>query len=388
MRRENKLIKIARLLSCYDFRVERVPGLKENSKYYYLRRLAEQMPYKLHQKFLEPLEISTLVCIKRDMDTAKKLMKSSDTRETDLPLAGFVQFIYVFPDGTSMVAWYKVEGIDYSEVYAWGEKCFDAIDVPVMDCEGTTDYTPESIEARGAKLRELLEYQRPRIRTALLAYVIIAALDANPLITFKELRQAIRTAASMRDVDQYAGLADGLELRLRYLYRYYRALSSANVIGRVWFSVLQPELVERLGPPVTGLLETSPDCAEQLYGFLAASRLGSRILYPRQSGFGVYAPVVLTWPGAAEALRAFAELCPYRISIRLRSGVSPFPFEYYDPFENQWGTEPNREFAQMLRKMRLVVKQQAREKQESAGQEPVEEGEEEELEVEESVAAG
>ena len=385
MRQESKLIKIARLLSCYDFRVEKVPGLKENSKYYYLRRLAEQMPYKLHQKFLEPLEISTLVCIRRDMDTAKKLLKSSDTRETDLPLAGFVRFVYIFPDGASMVAWYKVNGIDYSEVYTWGEKCFDAIDIPVMDCEGTTDYTPEGIEARGAKLRELLEYQRPRIRTALLAYVIIAALDANPLITFKELRQAIRMAASMRDVDEYARLADGFELRLRYLYRYYRALSSANVIGRVWFSVLKPELVERIGQPVTGLLETSPDCAEQLYGFLAASRLGSRILYPRQSGFGVYAPVVLTWPGAAEALRAFAEICPYRISVRLRSTVIPFPFEYYDPLEDKWRTEPNVGFAQMLKKMRLVVEQQARAKQ-ATGQ-GVSREEEEELE-EEAVAAG
>ena len=387
MRQESKLIKIARLLSCYDFRVEKVPGLKENSKYYYLRRLAEQMPYKLHQKFLEPLEVSTLVCIKRDMDTAKKLLKSSDTRETDLPLAGFVQFIYIFPDGTSMVAWYKVNGIDYSEVYTWGEKCFDAIDIPVMDCEGTTDYSPEGIEARGAKLRELLEYQRPRIRTALLAYVIIAALDANPLITFKELRQAIRMAASMRDVDEYAGLADGFELRLRYLYRYYRALSSANVIGRVWFSVLKPELVEGIGQPVTGLLETSPDCAEQLYGFLAASRLGSRILYPRQSGFGVYAPVVLTWPGVAEALRAFAEICPYRISVRLRSGVLPFPFEYYDPLEDKWKTEPNVGFAQMLKKMRLVVEQQARAKQ-STGQGVSREEEEELEEEEEAVAAG
>ena len=378
MRHESKLIKIARLLSCYDFRVEKVPGLRENSKYYYLRRLAEQLPYRLHQKFLEPLGVTTLICVKRNMDAAKKLIASRDTRETELPLAGFVKSIYVFPDGAAMVAWYKVNGIDYGDVYAWGERCFEAIDIPVMDCEGTTDYTPEGIETRGAKLRELLEYQKPRLRTALLAYVIIAALDANPLITFKELRQAIRMAASLRDVDEYAGLADGFEIRLRYLYRYYRALSAANVIGRVWFSILQPEVAQRLGHPLTGLLETTPDCAEQLYGFLAASRLGSRILYPRQSGFGVYAPVVLTWPGVAEALRAFAELCPYRISVRLRSGVSPFPFEYYDPVEDRWGTEPNPGFAYMLQKMRLIVKQQAREKHESPKQREGEAGKGEE----------
>ena len=350
------LIRFARMLSCYDFRLEDIPLLRPQSKYHYLAKVQQHFRRALHLRYLYPLGISTILCRKEDVDTAQRLLASGHTRETGLPLHGMADFFYVFPNHRIVVGWHRLPGVDYSAVYEWGDECIEAVVVPVMDCEGEPDYSLQGLIARGSRLRLLLKKRDVRLRTPVLAYIILAMLDVNPFLTLPQMRSSLKKAAEFRDVDP--GLIEEVTLRTKYLYKYYRVLSSSYVAGRMWVYTEGPDYYQGIGGPVTGLLEAPRPCIDVVYGWLAASRLGTRIIVPLEEG-NVYAPVILNAPGAAEALRQLARHCAFDIQVRLRSGFTPFPFEYFDPVKVRWGLEPHEEYTKLLRKIRLVAEQAA-----------------------------
>ena len=352
------LIRFARMLSCYDFRLEDIPLLRPQSKYHYLAKVQQyfQRPVPVHLRYLYPLGISTILCKKEDVDAAQRMLASTNTQETGLPLHGVVDFFHVFPNHRTVVGWHKLPGIDYGAVYEWGDECAETVIVPVMDCEGEPDYSLQGLIARGSRLRLLLKKRDIRLRTPVLAYIILAMLEVNPFLTLPQMRISLKKAAEFRDVDP--SLIEEVALRMKYLYKYYRLLSTSYVAGRIWIHIEGPDYYRKMGGPVTGLLEAPRPCIDVVYGWLAASRLGARIIVPLEEG-NVYAPIILNAPGAAEALRQLARHCAFDIHVRLRSGFTPFPFEYFDPIRVKWGLEPHEEYTKLLRKIRLVAEQAA-----------------------------
>ena len=199
----------------------------------------------------------------------------------------------------------------------------------------------------GRTVRELLSLAHSpplRLRTPLIAYVIMAMLDRFKLITLNEMAR-IPSALQARDIADIITTEE--DLRKKYILKYYNLLSENMVVGR--YRVFRKEYVNR---SMTLLLEAEPGLREELYGFLAATGSAAHVY--------VGEDVVLAMPrldyGAVLRYRGFLqELGDARLVTRILS--YPFPYELYDPISDAWRRHPVRSVTELFRKLGLVKRQ-------------------------------
>ncbi len=322
------------LLSCLDWRLE-MKNLPRSTRYKYAS-LVRKNEFRFHLRFLRPLGVRFYIALFRNDALRRLMLERRELRSSELPLPHreYIHSVSLLGDGVILGTWFAPRGapVDPGELPG---SVVEADYIPVANCEGRI-YTQPSIEKimeLGERLDSFLRTPSYQPRTPILAYLILAALDYEPMLTITELTRAL----------QLLGAGDG-ELRSRLVTRYYRELSERRIAGRVY--ALSPS-----GVPV--VIDAPRDCSHIIYGLLSSTMRGA-VLYLTDER--VYAPFVLDYENMNTLLTVETRCPELAIHTRLATYVYPVPYEMLDPVKGVWREEPVEEMETLLAKMRLVTR--------------------------------
>ena len=324
-------------IQCHDFRLVAFPAARSTVESY-IEKLRRGFFVK-HLRFFRPLGIEHVVAvIEKSTTLYQRLLKTASWQESPLPLN---RLLYGVLCGARecVAVWHEPPGLDvYGEV---SESLRDAVVlrggvvIPVHMCGAG------EVEL-GAHAERLLRVPRVVLKTPAVAYVLLAALDYDPLLTPGRLRDAFYAAAA-RGMD-----VAGYELKTRYYQRYYEKLSHSYVLGRV--------LAVKWVPVEQFLVRASRGCLRHIYAVAATYRTTGHMLVTKDFVLATMAT------GSAEPLYRVLKTCrdEARVEALLNSFSTKFPFEHYDPVTNKWGKKPNYLFFEMLKRMRIVISREPR----------------------------
>ena len=342
------------LLSCKDFRRDDL-GVSAPTLYRYIDALREKIEkggwFAKHMSFRHPVGVGSIVARFRDKELARKLASlplkrlwNEHLEEMGIPLAWYTEVIIVGAGGDLIISWYLPSGVDPGEIYGRYERrgeVFQAYRLPVYTCRPNPG--PEDIPVLGKTARRLLSlaHTRLRLRTPLIAYVIMAILDRLKLITINEMAK-IPTALQARDVEDV--ITTGEDFRKKYIMKYYNLLSENMVVGR--YRVYRGEFVER---SLTLTLEAEPEKLETMYGLFALLGNTGHVYVSENT---VFAAARLDYGMVLRYRGLLQELGDVRLATRVLS--YPFPYELYDPVSDAWRRHPVEKVTELFRKLGLV----------------------------------
>lgn len=345
----------ATLMSCLDYRLDDF-GINRTNKHTYVDRLrvrVERGQYRVvHLSFLRPLGIAVAAGVVEDRELQAVIRTSgfvdnSMLEKLGVPKPHLAWNIIMLNDGRLFVSWYKPIGMGFDDVRGWveerGEWLGTGWKLPVHTCLPRP--REEDIPLLAKRFNELLAQPLLRIRAPIIAYILVALLDKYPLAPLRQIASLSMVAAA-RDLDnwlRHVGITE--RLRWRFIYRYYRTLSTHYVVGR--YRLIYPTQLQR-GLPI--LVEGHADMAEQLYGVFALFKGAHMFLTEKQ----VIATLRLP-PEDAARLMALINRIGGRIGSYSKVYHFPLPFEYYDPIENRWREERVDEIPSALRKLRYII---------------------------------
>ncbi len=348
------------LFSCHDFRTE--PGVfapTRQALHRFLLDLREKFPggsVAVHISDKRALGVGVAVAALEEPGLGRRLLEiwdqlvSGDIEGGGLellgrffPLPGYLSSLTVTLEGRVYVVYNlpergevrdkilaSIEGL-VSKYGGWWSKGFT---VPVRNCTEGLGFEEWRVEQYIKTFRKLLKGPSYRSKgSILLDLVIVAALDWNPWLTLQELESLVHLfEARLLGHSRFLGVEppEGLRLRRRRLSRHYRSLSEAGIVGRVRLRGL-------LGPVVTSVFHAPSECGERLYA-LAAGCLGTSSVAVLEEG--VVMALGLPESFRVEALRALEGCRGVAARSSVAGLVAPFPFEYYDPFDDVWVEEP------------------------------------------------
>ncbi len=341
-----ELAKFMRILSCKDFRVDELP-FPRTTRYWFLHKLKklamDNIVFVRHTSFFKPLNIHVAFGMKNDPVLAKLLLRVSldneVARKLGFPLPYLLNSVSVLSGGRVFAAWIIPPEVDYSPILDWGEVTV-GWKVPVQTC--LLDPTWDDIYKLGSRLEVLLNIEELKMRTPVLAYVLIALLDKYKLVTLKEMASLTRVLDA-RDlgINNSSG-----RLRWKYIERYYKTLSARNILGRITvFTDYHLEL-----PRFT--LVSYPECAQEIYGAISVGNYAGHIYYSKDL---VVAHLLLD-KDLEHVLGEISANCTIDIVARYRAMVFPFPYELFDPVKNKWTTKPVPAFVELLRRVGVLSK--------------------------------
>lgn len=326
-------------LSCYDFRLDDL-GLAPATRYRYIETIKKSSSLRsFHLKHLKPMGIGVVYGVKRvDPGLWRRLhrlrtVSNEFLEKQGFPLPWYIHTISLLNSKQLFISWFIPPGIDPGSSVEWLDEGYYGWKIPVQNCLGRRE--PKLVNKLGKHLHELVSIEKLELRTPVLAHVLIAVLDHDPLLTLKKIGDIVNIAAS-RDLP--APLQGSI--KPKYINRYYRRLSEAYVLGRVYVS-------SGLSG-VKALIGTDKRCTDTLYGALAATGESTYLYY---SKLGAMAGVTMS--GILSDI-LIQEGCDLDIYVRYRTMVFPFPYELYDPFEDKWHTRPRLEYALLLKKLGLI----------------------------------
>lgn len=339
-----ELAKFIRILSCRDFRVEDLPFPKA-TRYWLLSKLKRlehnRVVFVRHMSFLKPLGVKVVFGIKNDPVLARILLKVPLDNETaqrlGFPLPYLLNSVGVLSGGRVFASWVIPSGVDPGPALEWGTTAI-GWKIPVQTCLPEPSW--DDIHRLGNRIEVLLNTDELRLRTPVLAYVLLALLDKHKLITLKEMASLTRVLdARNLGVNNNSG-----KLRWKYVERYYRLLSLHNVLGRV---TVFTDYHLRL-PRFTLIGE--PECASEIYGVMAVGNYAGHIYY---SDDFIVVHMLLD-KDVQRMLGMVSSKCLIDVIARYRLMLFPFPYELYDPIENKWSTRPVHEFAELLKRVGVL----------------------------------
>ena len=318
-------------IRCHDFRVTGFP-VSDTTLEDYVARLRSGYGRK-HLRFLKPLGIRHVFAwVGRGTSLYKKILKTRSYRELEVPAK---RLLYGVACGASgcLVAWYEPPGLGVYRVVSGELREAETVAgymLPVHRC-GSTELE------LGAHAERLLATPLVSLKTPAIAYILVAALDYDPLLTPGRLRDAFYAAAA-RGMD-----VAGYELKTRFYRRYYARLSHSYVLGRAY--------VYKSLPGTWFLVVAERWCLPTVYAVAALYKTGAHVAVNKD----YVAATMVT--GSAEPLHRILETCraAARVEALLNAYTVKFPYEHYDPVEKKWGWEPNNLFFEMLEKLRVVV---------------------------------
>ncbi len=321
-----------------------------------LRELVEKGGwFAKHMSFRHPVGVGAVVARFRDKELARKLatlplnrLGNTYLEKMGIPLAWYVEVIVVGAGGRVVMTWYLPSGVDPGDIYRAYEQrgeVFRAFRLPVYTCK--PEPGEEDIPALGRTVRKLLSLAHSpplRLRTPLIAYVIMAMLDRFKLITLNEMAK-IPSALEARDLEDV--LTTEEDLRKKYILKYYNLLSENMVVGR--YRVYRKDFVER---SLTLMVEAGPEELETIYGLFALLENTGHI-YASESS--VLAAVRLDYGSVLRYRGLLQGLGDAYLVTRILS--YPFPYELYDPISDAWRKHPVRSVTELFRKLGLVKRQ-------------------------------
>ena len=294
-----------------------------------------------HLRFFRPLGIEQVVAvIEKGTSLHQRLLKTEARTVSEVPLP-MSRLLYALACGASfcVAIWHEPPGLDvYREV---SESLRDAVVLrggvvlPVHRCGAG------EVEL-GAHAERLLRVPRLGLKTPAVAYVLLAALDYDPLLAPGRLRDAFYAAAA-RGMD-----VAGYELKTRYYQRYYEKLSHSYVLGRA--------LAVKWVPVEQFLVRASRGCLRHIYAVAATYRTTGHMLVTKDFVLATMATE------STEPLYRVLKTCrdEAHVEALLNSFSTNFPFEHYDPVTNKWEKKPNYLFFEMLKRMRIVISREPR----------------------------
>jgi len=342
------------LLSCKDFRRDDL-GVSAPTLYRYIDALREKIEkggwFAKHMSFRHPVGVRNIVARFRDKELARKLaslplkrLGNKYLEEMGIPLAWYTEVIDIVAGGQIIISWYLPNGVDPGEIYGRYERrgeVFYAFKIPVYTCRPNPG--PEDIPVLGKTARRLLSlaHTRLRLRTPLIAYVIMAILDRLKLITINEMAK-IPAALKARDIEDVITTSE--DFRKKYIMKYYNLLSENMVVGR--YRVVKKDFIWR---SVTMLLESRPDDLEEVYGFLATTGSAAHMYVSENT---LVATIRLDYGMVLRYRGLLQELGTVYLATRVLS--YPFPYELYDPVSDAWRRHPVEKVTELFRKLGLV----------------------------------
>ncbi len=313
--------------------------MPRSTRYLYAWRLEKNEGDKLyHSKLLHPIGFTHYVSRLRSPPLASRLL-AGRWRRTELPLPfnNYLRSVTVLDVSEVLVVWYAPEGSPVSAEELPGDVEV-AVQLPVENCTGRIHPNPsvKEMESHGRRAWQLLRMHRVRVRSPILPLLLAAVLDTRPMLPLSYLRSALKLLED-----------SNVDIKLRYVQRYYAELSNSHVIGRViaWG--------EWRGLPL--LIEAPRECLEYIYGYAAATLRGANIFVTPER---VYAPLMID-SGMLEGLRTLQRICQgLRIRARLAAHIWTVPYHMMDPVTGKWREEPIEELVRLLEKLRLAASNQ------------------------------
>ena len=336
------------LMSCYDWHLGEI-DIHPQTMYSYIRKIRRNEKY-FGMYFLKPLGFKVFGGMLRNSVLSTHLLSSipdSDLLSSmGFPFPRLIHSITILPNSSIYVTWYIPSGLDIEDYLKefLDQDYGSGIVIPIQNCVGVETPVPdeETITTISTQGRKLINVKELRMRTPLVAYIIVSLFVRYPLESIRSLSK-IELLQNTRDID-----IPNIEERIRekYLRKYYRLLSENYVVGRVF--------VYDKDNYIKMYLEAPRERFTELYGILGASRISSYLyIYDDRIVTGIM--LSSNKPEKMKTINLLYTLCPsIKIVYRIKTYAYPLPFEMYDPIENKWMTEPNKEMGILLNKLRII----------------------------------
>ncbi|BEP17840.1 hypothetical protein PYJP_11920 [Pyrofollis japonicus] len=353
MKQNKQEKRIAALLTCYDYRLDKEAfGVSRPTLHEVVKKLPEPA---LHVRYVSPLGFRNIVIGIRDKELWRQLINVQKVREiSGLPYPRLVGTIVFFLGNLVHISYDVHESlipIVLPAVEDWVKKFRDNVmyffvgdRLPVWNCTGELGFSEENVSAAYDTLRRVLNAPPHKSRMYLMDYIIISILDLEPKLSTRRLRELVY-AVNAR-LEEEAGIESDAFLKYRFVYRHYYQLSRSGVAGRIWArKALMGDCFQRIGFVARG------DCLDEVYVAASVTASAANII---ASDEYVIASLGVPSEFHTEVLRRIASCILYPL-IGYRTKVTPLPFELYDPFRDKWTTEPvGFDIYGILRKYRLL----------------------------------
>ncbi len=337
-------------LTCHDFRKE-APGISRVAVYKNIKRLEKKF-FAYHIRDVRIFELVLLVAKVTNKDIIKRIMEYIVTGKAKrgfdfLPAEKFIASVSVLMSGRAIVSYYIpanfiekiLSEVLYGNVY---QEARIGSSLPVFNCCSYGD-----LECNKKMYNRVIS--PPRIeRSHLLDFVIMSVLDNNPYSRLKEITSISKILES-RLLD-YSESGEGKELvrlrrlRYRFILKRYHILSSNQLVGRVMIPV------NRYFSYTNVFFQLPRICASAIYGILSAFLASPRMIVTERE---VIASGTLPVNKLDEVMMELNDCPEVLLDVPIAGWVFPLPFEYYDPFREEWVEEPV-DVYKVFRKMGLL----------------------------------
>ena len=311
--------EVAELIACYDFRLEAdLIARRLHASVNYVRQILRKLREKglelwpQHIRDLRPLGLNTVV-----VHSDKPLGEIRMMRDLvgKVPLYRYLYSYRATLDNQHVYSYLAPRELLDEFLDKLGElgEPEPGITMPVYPCGDIA-----------ARIQGLPDEYRP----SLLDLLLYAILDREPLASLQDL-----TDINIVYWERLDKRIPGHRLSYSKLYKAYRRLSEAGVIGRVLLLA-----VPRLNNPriIPLYMRVRQECYTELYDVVAATRSSPSIFVGEETA----ATVMVLGDDETEIVRRKLGSCiVYSGVITTGFGVI-IPVEMYDPVEKRWGLEP------------------------------------------------
>jgi len=337
-------------LTCHDFRKE-APDISRVAVYKNINRLEKKFPAH-HIRDLRIFELVLLVAKIYNKDIVRKIHEYIATGQARkgfdfLPAKEFISSVSVLMSGKAVVSYYIpadfiekiLTEILYGHIY---KEAKIGKSLPVFNCCKYGD-----IECNKKGYYNVLD--PPQIeRSHLLDFVIMSVLDNNPYSRLRDITSLSRIIESrfiesLESSDDFMFLLNK-RLRYRFILKRYHLLSRNRVVGRMQIPL------NAYFEHVSVYLQLPRVCASKIYGILAAYLASPRIVLTEQE---VIAGAQLPTSVLKKIADELNECREVNLDVPIDGWLYPLPFEYYDPFKEEWVPEPV-DVYKVFRKMGLL----------------------------------
>ena len=339
-------------LTCHDFRKEEAPGISRVAVYKNIKRLEKKF-FAHHIRDLRIFELVLLVAKITDKNIVRKVMDYILTKKARkgldfLPANSFISSVIILMSGRAIVSYYIpadfiqdiLTEILYGDIY---KEAKIGKPIPVFNCCKYGD-----LDCNKRNYYNVLN--PPQIeRSHLLDFVIMSVLDNNPFSRLRDIASISNILESRFIDDIMLSIGDkksflSRKLRYRFILKRYQVLSAHKVVGRVMLPI------NRYFDHVSFFLQLPRVCAPVVYGILASYLSSPRMILTEKE---VIASGLIPKKALEVVMDELNECRDVNLDIPTIGWVYPLPFEYYDPFKEEWVPEPV-DVYRVFRKMGLI----------------------------------
>ncbi len=347
------------LLSCYDFRVDdRRFNVSRQRISTVVSKLRNDLPRPFYRHVLDARAFSMVTILVRTRSKNLRTLLKTATKlwelEGYIPYHGFLRSYLLGPSADAFLEYSVPEELVETvlgELERFAVKHRGDVhvgySVPVRNCTGSLSLDEDNLERLGKSSLEAAHNIEFKSRMLMFDLLIAAALDRDPLMNLRELANLVSVVKSRIDLARLGDdVAEGVKLRYKYVQKHYYMLSRAGVVGRV---MIRPPIQ---ATPMLVLADVSS--YELLYALAAATLSSSKIMVFKDGLIAATLPLPFDVKTRLRVSELLSE-AQVELQLPLSAGVTiPISYEYYDPLEGRWKTEPVEDVLRVLKKFGLI----------------------------------